>query len=95
MAGNRYTSDPQYLCEEAGGTLFEVVLFKENGKVHRHLSRGAFEQYAREIRRAEDDLSWCGNRNPAKLQSRWPKLWTVMTDIARVIEKARADDPEL
>ena len=78
-----------------GGSLFEGALFTESGKVHRHLSRGSFEQDAREAKRAEDELCWCGNRNPAKLQARWPKLWAVMTEIGKVIEKARAADTEL
>ena len=94
--GNRFSEDPQYLGETAGGTdLIDEARFTEEGKVHRHAWRGPFSEDAKEIKRREDSHAWCGNRNPSALQASWPKLWNVMSGVAALLVKKRAAHPEL
>ena len=53
----------------------EKVQARFAGRVRRHVLRGADPLSARELRDSEDLDSTAGVRNPALLESRWPKLW--------------------
>jgi len=49
--GNRFSEDPQYLGETAGGTdLIDEARFTEEGKVHRHAWRGPLAKTQRRSR---------------------------------------------
>ena len=65
------------------------------GRVRRHVLRGTDPLSARELRDAEDLDSTAGVRNPALLESRWPKLWGSMANFRRALLKLRDLEPEL
>ena len=76
---DRFTMDQQYHGEEhEGKSVFEGAFFLEQGKVHRHLSRGAPQLDARGRKKEEGDMTWCSNRNPAVWRVAWPELRQAM-----------------
>jgi hypothetical protein len=55
------------------------------GRVTRHTLRGATEDGAREAKRAEDDRSLAGMRNPASTCKRWPDLVAAMRPVQEAL----------
>ena len=57
-----------------------------SGKVvKRHTLRGTSTTSMADKKRAEDDASRAGMRNPATVVREWPKLSAVMSDVAEVL----------
>ena len=65
------------------------------GRVRRHVLRGADGDSAREIREAEDRQSTAGMRNPADLEDVLPLLWGAMTNFRKTFAKLRLQFPFL
>ena len=66
-----------------------------SGPVRRHVFRGATDESAKEIKKAEDQKSTAGCRNPAWLRDGWPSLWDTMAPIRSVLLRARTASSDL
>ena len=62
-----------------------------DGKVRRHVDRGATELSRKEVRAAEDAACWAGARNCFDVVSRWPELLSAMKPVGDVLRLVRAD----
>ena len=58
------------------------VSYIQEGKVHRHQSRGEHPTHSRELKQEQDSQAWAGMREPSKLAEVWPELWDTMALIA-------------
>ena len=82
-------------CDTSPGQALQGVQLQQEGRVKRHRLRGNHEESKKEQRRREDQASQAGMRNPAALVEAWPKLWSAMAGVRRVLEQAWHDLPEL
>ena len=75
--------------------VLESTSLHSEGRVRRHQLRGEDAESRRERRRAEDQASMAGCRNPADLITKWPRLWSGMDSVAEVIRECWEKDQEL
>ena len=69
------------VADTTTATILKDTTLTSQGRVRRHVSRGADEQGKKERRDAEDKESQAGMRNPADLEKAWPTLWSAMDKV--------------
>ena len=89
---------PPKLCNFIGALLIEgakgcssaaearaSALIVADGRVKRHHLRGDTDESQRERKRAEDEASLAGMRNPASVCKVWPELVSTMLPVQKAL----------